>query len=210
MRKKIILVLTVVGAITLASCEKEQVIPTQEQSTEQEVNTKKGGATVMDPSTAVSVYSLNLCGNHLSTLGTITNSSGWGVGSAGVPGYIDYELDEAFRCAYDFATCHIRFPGPPLSIEQVEFTLIDEGVEVFDPVNGFVTEYLLADSGISAATAEQLKEHFACVIKEYQNSNFSGYTSYINNVSFHGDILLCTCPSGNSRYLKATATFYLY
>ncbi len=111
-----------------------------------------------------------------------------------------------------FATCHIRFPGPPTSIQQVEFSVYDQGVEVFDPINGFVTEYLLksGSNGISAATAEDLKEHFACVIKEYQNSNFTGYTSYVNNVSFSGDALLCTCPSGSSRYLKATVTFYLY
>lgn len=212
MRKKIFLSLAVIGSLMTLSCEKEQITPNTNSSVNQEFTAKKGTIPVVNSTSPAVISNLNLCGNYLSTLGAITNSSGWNIGSSSVPGYIDYELTEAFRCAYDFATCHIRFPGPPTSIHQVEFSVFDPGQEVVVPGVGFETQYVLASgsNGISAATAEQLKEHFACVIKEYQNASFAGSTSYVNNVTFHGDALLCTCPSGSSRYLTATVTYYVF
>ncbi|WP_052595946.1 hypothetical protein [Aureispira sp. CCB-QB1] len=211
-----IYLLLIVAACILSACEKEnlEITPTDEldavaqvQVSDNQASFRKGGTPVTSGTTyTYDISNLTTCNNLY--LPTMTNASSWTVGNQTQAGYIDYDLEQVFHCDPVFSGCTYRPPGPLVEQEIVVYELLDSGHEVFDPNLGFVTAYYL-DNSISPIEADALKEHFACEILSTQPSrpNLSGK---IVNVEFEGDALLCTCPSGQTHYLRATVTFNFY
>ncbi|MFK8102395.1 MAG: hypothetical protein AB8G15_07720 [Saprospiraceae bacterium] len=197
-------------AVSFFACEKEDLQVAETAAPE--VQLKKGIPAPFAPSYVDSdVNNLNDCGTGcLFDVDAITNTSTWSVLNPDVAGYIDYELEEAFECAACYSGCTVRPSQPLQSTPTVEFSLSDSGYTIFDPMLGSVVVYDYLSDAISPSVAEELKEHFACEISNYQNTYFSGYFSYPATIDFYGDALLCTCPSGQTRFLKAVVTFNLH
>lgn len=198
----------------LMSCEKESLNVTNLSANKGETSKARRLQPPPPPPGLIDVANLITCGNnisHLSSLQPINNTSTWWplAGNNSSVTYLHDELYQAFHCSPYFSTCTIRLSGPPVSIEEVEFQVVDNGYIDFDPVLGDVTVYDYLSYNVSTSKAEELKEHFACTIKNYQNSVYPNNT-YIHKVEFNGDALLCTCPSGQSRFLTAKVTFYRY
>lgn len=202
--------------LLLTACQKENINPIPQDASENTTikERRTGGIKLPNITTGPThvdsdVSAMNTCsGLHVSSLPAITNTSAWSVGNFTTAGYIDYELDQAFKCSPYFSMCAIRPGGPLVHTHVVEFLLGDNGYLGFDPVLGLVPMYNFLSSSIDAPTAEVLKQHFACEIKAYKDAHCPNY--FINNVDFSGDALLCTCPSGQTHYLRATVTFQLY
>ncbi|MEM8906801.1 MAG: hypothetical protein AAGD05_03050 [Bacteroidota bacterium] len=204
-----------------AACEKEViepeiVVPTADRvevATESAGSpsgaTLRGKGGTPPPIVQTSIGGPLFCSSvYLSSLGDITTTSAWTVGHSTQPAYVDYLLDQAYQCSWAFSSCTIRPAGPP-QLATAEFWLVDEGYLQFDPILGSVTVYDYLSNAISPSTAEELKDHFACAIKNYQTLYYPT-NSYVANVDFFGDATLCTCPSGSARYLKASVTFWLF
>lgn len=198
----------------LSACEKENMFISQvdnvdavvQGSSTNQRTARKGTPITLGNTYTYTIDNMTSCNNLY--LPTMTNISSWTVGNSTQAGYIDYDLEQVFHCDPVFSGCTYRPPGPLVEQEIVVFELLDSGHEVFDPNLGFVTEYYL-DNSITASEADALKEHFACEILSNHPSrpNRSGK---ITNVEFEGDALLCTCPSGQTHYLRATVTYNFY
>jgi hypothetical protein len=202
----------------LSACEKENLdikpideadAAAQTQSTNQGAAQKSARRTIPITSGTTYTYSIDnmtSCSNLY--LPTMTGTSSWTVGSSTQAGYIDYDLEQVFHCDPVFSGCTFRPSGPLAEQEVVVFELLDSGHEVFDPYLGFTTEYYL-DNSITASEANVLKEHFACEILNHQPSR-PNLSQKITNVEFEGDALLCTCPAGQTHYLRARVTYSFY
>ena len=194
----------------LMACEKEALNVTNLDGNEEEMIQARR----MQPPSGTTGTGLITCGNNISYLSSLNPISGTSIwwplpGSNPSVNYLHDELDEAFHCSPYFSTCTIRPSHPPVSVDVVEFQLADNGRVEYDILLGEVIIYDDLPSNVSISKGEELKEHFACTIKDYQNNNYSTST-YIHKVEFRGDALLCTCPSGKSHFLTATVTFNTY
>lgn len=212
--KNYLLLIFMIGI--LSSCEKEALILNkvdnadviaQVPSTD---NQRSARGRILVTSGAIynhTVDNMTTCNNNF-FMQAMTGISSWTVGNNTQAGYIDYDLEQVFHCDPVFSACTYRPPGPLVEQEIVVFELLDEGYQTIDPNLGFVTEYYL-DNSIVASEAEALKEHFACEILNNQPSR-PNLTKKIAKVEFEADALLCTCPSGQTHYLRATVTYNFY
>lgn len=211
--------LLLVAVSILSACEKESLVLSQvdnvdaliqEPSTNQgkvQINARKGTPITTGNTYNYSIDNMTTCSTNF-YLPAMTGTSSWTVGNSTQAGYIDYDLEQVFNCDPVFSGCTYRPPGPLVEQEVVVFELLDSGHEVFDPNLGFVTAYYL-DNSITTSEAEVLKEHFACEIYNNQPSR-PNLSQKITSVVFEGDALLCTCPSGQTHYLRATVTYSFY
>lgn len=208
--------LLIFAASILAACEKESLIlnqinnvdvVAQVPSTNKQSSARGGVLITSGPTYNHMVDNMTTCNDNF-FMPAMTGTSSWTVGNSTQAGYIDYDLEQVFHCDAVFSSCTYRPPGPLVEQEIVVFELLDEGHQVFDPNLGFVTAYYL-DNSIVASEGEALKEHFACEILNYQSSR-PNTTRKISKVEFEGDALLCTCPSGQTHYLRATVTYNFY
>lgn len=206
MRKVLLLILPISLFI---ACQTEDINVMEESS--DEIILKRNSQILSGPSIVnSSVNSLNTCsGSFLNSVDDITVTSAWTVGDSTTDDYIDFVLEDAFSCSFYFSSCYFRL-AKPTSIETVEFIVADNGYLDFDPFLGDVVTYDYLSDNISPAIAEELKLHFACEIIDYQSTYYGLNQSVVTNVDFNGDALLCTCPSGQSRFVRATVTFYVY
>ncbi|MEP0265974.1 hypothetical protein [Dokdonia sp.] len=105
------------------------------------------------------------------------------------------ELKGVFYCNEEFSTCM----GAPQPLEVCSVTFSIE-----ESPNLFGTYDFLSDD-ISPAISNQIKQHFACVAKDYGDSTYSEYQ--IAHVTFYQDQLLC---DNCTRYLVAQVSYYVY
>jgi hypothetical protein len=203
--KKILLLF--ISISLFSACQTEDVNVVNESSSE--IILEESAKFIANPGTVESnVNYLNSCtGRFLNTVENIVDTSDWAVGDE--TGNIDFVLEDAFSCSSEFSICMIRLNGSPTNIYNVDFVLYDNGYYTIGPDgDAYVYDYL--SNSISPSTAEELKQHFACEIKDYQNTYYAGLNSFISNVDFYEDSTLCTCPSGDSRILAASVTFLIY
>ncbi|WP_299768588.1 hypothetical protein [uncultured Dokdonia sp.] len=130
----------------------------------------------------------------------ITTTTIWTIGDNG-PGYIDYELEQNFLSSCEFSYTCIRPCGPPIEDAFGEVFFIESPAFNFDTFEYDYYEYLSSD-GITPEKANELKDHFACKIREYQQTNHPSWI--VSDVNFFGDALLCNTSGISNRYLKAT------
>jgi len=139
---------------------------------------------------------LMLCGD-INNLGDVSIVTSWDIFNTG-PGYIDYELEQLFRLDCEFSASCIRFGTPPTETVFGEVFFQETGS--FNPMTGGFDIYEYLNGTISTEKANELKDHFACAIKEYREENLPN--SFIKNIDFFGDASICT--GCNGRFLRAT------
>jgi hypothetical protein len=207
--KKVLLL--IFSASIFFGCQTEELTVAND---EEATVLKRGGQTLNEPNIVeVSALNINTCKNdYLSDVADITITSDWEVGDHTTNDYIDFVLQDALSCSFNFSTCLVRLNGPPTEIKTVDFILYDNGYIIQDPLTNETTavyDYLSTD--ISPSTAEELKKHFACEIKEYQATYYAdAISSFVSYVDFEGNQTLCTCDTGDTHFLNATVTFYNY
>ncbi len=105
------------------------------------------------------------------------------------------ELKSVFFCNDEFSTC----TGAPQPVEVCSVTFSIE-----DSPNFFGTYEYLSDN-ITPVISNQIKQYFACVAKDYGDTNYSEYQ--IAHVTFYQDQLLC---NNCTRFLVAQVSYYVY
>ncbi|WP_299679452.1 hypothetical protein [uncultured Dokdonia sp.] len=135
--------------------------------------------------------------NYITPIATTTI---WTIGDNG-PGYIDYELEQNFLPSCEFSYTCIRPCGPPVENTFGEVFFIESPAFNLDTFEYDYYEYLSSDA-ITPEKANELKDHFACKIREYQQTNYPDWI--VSEVNFFGDALLCNTFGISNRYLKAS------
>lgn len=196
----------------LMACEKDNLNVTDLSAKEENVQERRIAPPTFEEDDADDITT---CGNnisYLSSLQAITSvSSVWSPFPGSNPNinYLDDVLEQAFHCSPYFSTCTIRPAHPPINVDEVDFDYGDGGYVIYGPYDDEEGYHYLSEEGVSIDKVEELKQHFACTIKNYQNSHYSNNT-YVHKVEFSGYSTLCTCSSGNRHYLRATVTFNTY
>jgi len=146
---------------------------------------------------------LDLC-NGLYNVGMIQNSTYWNILDNG-PGSIDYELEQLFMFSCDFSYTCIRPNGPPTTEVYGEVWFVESpsfNIDTFE----YDIYYYTDSNSITTAKANELKQHFACAIDAYRDTNLPN--AIISQVNFFGDVLLCNGSS--DRYIKANFKMSLH